>query len=277
MSDILRVMAWNCHGATASSAVWDYFLESKPDVALLQEVGAVPARVKEQFGCAIEPAMRKDGTPQRFHTAILVRGQIGRVIPLLGPLPWVNAELQRIAGNVVARVVQPDKGPSLNVVSVYCPAWYVDRARLAGLDISAVKLTQNLKVWGADLLWYNLLHEAPAPDVPWIIGGDFQTSETFDFMQPRPRGNRETLDRMAALGLVECLRRWQRAPTPTFRNSSDRKILHQIDHLFTTQVLADRLLDCATGSREQVFGAGLSDHLPIIAEFNVEPQESRPT
>jgi endonuclease/exonuclease/phosphatase family metal-dependent hydrolase len=257
------------------SAAWDYFLENKPDVALLQEVAAIPVRVSEQFAFPSGPAMGRYGKPQKFSTAILVHGQVGPVIPIVGPLDWVNAELELFGGNLLARVVKPDKLQKLNVVSVHSPAWPVDRARLAGLDVSAVKLTQNPDVWVADLIWASLLHQPPAPHDPWIIAGDFNTSETFDLWPGGPRGNREYLDRMASLGLVECLRQAQGALTPTFRNPRRRAVKHQMDHLFTTRVLTDRLRSCDTGSREQVFGGGLSDHLPIIAEFSVEPQEAR--
>jgi hypothetical protein len=195
-----------------------------------------------------------------------VRGEIGPAIQMASPLAWVDAELQRFAGNVVAHVVKPDAWSELIAVSVYSPAWPVDRARLVGMDVSGVKLKQNRDVWVADLIWASLRHQWPAPEAPWIIGGDFNLSETFDLWRGGPRGNREYLDRMAGLGLVECLRSAQGALTPTFRNV-DGTIEHQIDHLFVTRALADRLRGCRTGDPERVFGGWLSDHLPIIAEF----------
>jgi endonuclease/exonuclease/phosphatase family metal-dependent hydrolase len=72
---------------------------------------------------------------------------------------------------------------------------------------------------------------------------------------------------MSDLGFVECLRRVQRALVPTFRNPSDGKVIHQMDHLFVSGRLPAALVSCATGDHERVFGASLSDHLPIVAEF----------
>jgi exonuclease III len=41
-----------------------------------------------------------------------------------------------------------------------------------------------------------------------------------------------------------------------------------MDHLFVTKPLAGRLISCDTGPQEIVFGANLSDHLPLIADFD---------
>jgi hypothetical protein len=59
MTEVLQVLSWNCWRAAESSKVWDYFLDIQPDVGLLQEVTAIPARVSEQFACNIERAMGK--------------------------------------------------------------------------------------------------------------------------------------------------------------------------------------------------------------------------
>src|SRR5262245_53638787 len=82
-----------------------------------------------------------------------------------------------------------------------------------------------------------------------------------------PRGNREYLDRMDQLGLADCLRYAQGTLTPTFRTPSKGTITAQIDYLFVTDMLRTHLVTCDTGSRQRVFEQGLSDHLPIIADF----------
>ena len=108
------------------------------------------------------------------------------------------------------------------------------------------------------------------PNEAWVIGGDFNSSETFDFGPGGPRGNKEHLDHMAELGLTECLRKSRGKLAPTFRHSRG-SIQHQIDHLFVTKCLADKLQSCDVGVQEEIFGANprLSDHLPIIADFNI--------
>jgi exonuclease III len=198
----------------------------------------------------------------------LVKGQIGPPVPLRAARDWVESELRLFAGNLLARQITPDSGPRMNVVSVYSPAWAVDRARLKGMDVSSVKLTLNRDVWVTDLLWASLLHINLNRREPWVVAGDFNLSETFDLWPGGPRGNREFLDRMAALGLEECLRMTKGALTPTFRNLREGIIEHQMDHLFVTPALSERLIRCDVGPPEVVFDRRLSDHLPIVADFN---------
>ena len=40
-----------------------------------------------------------------------------------------------------------------------------------------------------------------------------------------------------------------------------------MDHLFTTAVLSQNRSACDTGRHRDVFDTGLSDHLPIVADF----------
>jgi len=83
-----------------------------------------------------------------------------------------------------------------------------------------------------------------------------------------PRGNREILDRMEALGFVECLRSAQGRLVPTFRNPRDGRVIHQMDHLFVCRSLAAQLVSCDARHHAVVFERSLSDHLPIVADFS---------
>jgi hypothetical protein len=249
--------------------LWDYLLELDPTVVLLQEVGGLPAKVTDRFAFDLRAAAGKAGSPQKFNTALLVRGQMGEPIRLKGLSSWVDAELERFAGNLVCRELLPDSGPALKAVSVYSPAWPIAPERLVGVDISGVRLTTNPDLWLTDVVWGSLKHHCPQPTDHWIVAGDFNLSETFDQASWSAGGNREYLDRMAGLGLIECLRKSRGVLTPTFRNTTGGAIKHQMDHLFVTEALASRLVSCDTGSRERVFDAGLSDHLPLVAHFRV--------
>ena len=263
----VTVVSWNCRRATASSPLWEYLLEIDPAVVLLQEVGGLPPKFRDRFAVDLQRATGRAGAPQRFQTGLLVRGRMGAPIPLTGASGWLDAELERFAGNLVARELFPDDGPALRAISVYSPAWPIDSMRLANVDTSDVRLTTNPELWLTDALWASLKHHSPQRTDCWVIAGDFNLSETFDHTSWSAGGNREYLDRMAALGLAECLRESRGALTPTFRNTTGGAIKHQMDHLFVTEALASRLLSCDVGSQERVFGAGLSDHLPVIAQF----------
>lgn len=270
MKDTLRVVTWNCRRAGVHSGVWNYLLELEPDIALLQEASGVPKDVRSTYICESLPAMGKRGTQQRFGTAILVKGEIENILPLRASVDWVANELMNFSGNLVARQIRLENGQCLKVISVYSPAWPINRERLTDINTSGVRLTmQKSDVWVGDLLWASLKELKPDPTELWLVGGDFNLSETFDLWRGGPRGNREYLDRMAALGLIECLRHSRGSLTPTFRNTYRSAVKHQIDHLFVTQILAQSLVTCDTGSQERVFGSNISDHLPIIADFHI--------
>lgn len=266
----MRVVTWNCRKASAQSGVWDYLLELAPDLALLQEVCGMPQHVASRYATVQHYPVRKNGLPQQFTTTILVRGAVGNRITLQGPVPWVDDEIQHFAGNLVGVELQPDHGPRLRCVCVYSPAWPVDKRRLVDVDVTAVRLMHNRDVWVGDLLWAALSRNKSQPGDPWIIGGDFNLCETFDAWRGGPRGNREYLDRMDQLGLVDCLRYAQGTLTPTFRTLRTGTVTAQIDYLFVTDILRASLVTCDTGSRQRVFAQGLSDHLPIVADFACE-------
>ena len=103
----------------------------------------------------------------------------------------MDADLPRFAGIRIGVELHPDSGPRLKILCVYSPAWPVDKRRLADVDVTAVRLTQNRDVYVGHLLWAALILEKPQPLDPWIIGGDFNLCETFDTWRWGPRGNRE--------------------------------------------------------------------------------------
>jgi len=253
--------------ASRKSAAWELFNEISPDLALLQEVSGLPRSIADQYQVVMRAAAGK-GHPQPFSTAILARGIVGAPIQLSSRWGWVNRELERFKGNLLAHHVSV-LGSEYRVLSAYSPPWPVDPERLRGIDVEPVKLKLNPNVWVTELLWAALLDSCDAKHpLPWVVGGDLNSSETFDNMWAGgPRGNREILDRMQGLGLRECLRQWNHELVPTFRNPRDGKIVHQIDHHFVSESLAARLVSCSTAAHAQVLDASLSDHLPIIADF----------
>lgn len=267
----MRAVSWNMRSAKAGRfAAWEYLLELNPDIALLQDVVELPLQVAAAYEAREAFAIRQSGQRQRFKTMLLVRGRIHEEMLLPAAEPWIAEELQRYAGNLISHRVQLDAGPTLNAISVYNPAWPINKDRLLDTDTGKVRLTQqNCSIWLSDLLWSSLgllLNEATGP---LIVAGDFNLCENFDRWNATPAGNREYLDRMASLGLVECLRHTSGEVMPTFRRPGADEPSCQIDHMFVTKPLANALVTARAGSRDVVFGQGLSDHLPIIADFTV--------
>lgn len=264
----MRVVSWNCQQKRIDSPLWDVLTDLDADVLLLQEVVSLPTPVSDHYAVVRGKATKKDGTEQRFSTMLLVRGQVERVREWKHPTAWVASELTRYWGQMPCADVRLDSGERLTAVSVYSPAWPVDPARMASVQTAGVRLAQNPDVWVGDLLRAGLGSLRVNDSSSWLIGGDFNLSETFDSWPGGPRGNREYLDHMKELGLTECLRQAQGKLVPTYQNKGAGKpALHQIDHLFVTTPLADRLTSCDVLPEASVFGRGLSDHLPIVADF----------
>ena len=260
----MRIITWNMKGADAKSAAWDYFSSLAPDIALLQEVVEIPESIRRSYESRTHKALRRNRSPQRFGTAVLVKGAIVAELPLTSEYEWVNRALEHFSGNLVGYVTQPIGGTVFNAISVYSPAWPIARQYYEGIDVSPVKLRKNRDVYLTELLW-SVLKSTDLSGAPWIIAGDLNSSETFD--ATFGSGNAEILERMHDLGLTECLRAHNGRLVPTFRNSRGGKVLHQMDHLFVTGELYTKVEHCATGKQETVFGQSLSDHVPIIADI----------
>lgn len=194
----------------------------------------------------------------------MVKGKILIQEVLVSEYDWVNSELQKYAGNLLHCKVGLATGEVYNVVSVYSPAWSVATDNYSKEQVEQIKLQQNPDIWVTELLWAGLKN-SNLKFSSWIVGGDFNSSKTFDL--PIPRGNKEILDRMEALGFTECLRTATGRLTPTFRNPKGGEIIHQIDHLFVNEPIAQNFIDCATGDNLNIFEESISDHLPIVADF----------
>ena len=139
----MRILTWNVCRATSQNLVWKMLLEIAPDIALLQEVGGFSKKVQDQYKIRFQTAMGKTGRPQQFGTGVLVRGNIVDGIKLVSEYSWVNEEISFFSRNLVGCVVAPENDAPKNMISVYSPAWPVDKKRLSGIDVSSVKLDNS--------------------------------------------------------------------------------------------------------------------------------------
>ncbi|MAN13146.1 MAG: hypothetical protein CL945_00220 [Dinoroseobacter sp.] len=262
----MRIVTWNCRRATAKSELWDYLLALAPDVAVLQEVSGLPDEITSSFSVERMTPITKDGRQQRFTNVVLAKGEISEARPLTSQVSWIDEQLCRFAGNLTQMTVSLPGTQPIEVVSVYSPAWPLDREVWSPEDVTDIKLDLNPDLWVADLLHAALKERAPTSADRLVLAGDFNLCESFDLWR-KPRGNLEYLTRLASLGLVDALRRSQGAMTPTFKGPRHSAVANQLDYLFVTQAMSAKLLSCEVGAIEDVIGK-LSDHLPVVAEFS---------
>ena len=246
------------------SPSWNYLKEIDPDIALLQEVNEIPQEISNIYSFRIRKARNKNGQDQKFGTAVLVKGDILDEINLTSDLDWIKKEIDHFRGNLLAYRVNTKDHQKINIVSVYSPAWCIDSERIQDIDVSGVKLDNNPDIWFTEILWKSLQYEKIDPNDSWVVAGDLNCSLTFD-IKWGPRGNDQVIKRIEDLGFYECLRGIHKKVVPTFRTSRGH-IEDQIDHLFISSHLRNKLIDCSVGSHE-VFDQSLSDHLPVIAEI----------
>lgn len=263
----MRIVSWNMNKATIKRIKsWEYISNLNPDLVLLQEVNSIPDFIENDFDVFYQKATNKNDLPQKFGTAILVKGKILNSIQLETESEWINKKLKHLSGNFVAVKVILRDGFQANVISVHSPAWEINPMGLEASELNKIKLENNSGLWGTELVWLAVKNFVSKHNQPLIVGGDFNSSPTFDF--PKNRGNQEFLDRMSALELKECLFHSKARLIPTFRNAGNKKIIHQIDHLFVTASFIKNLRNCKAEEIDTIFGNSLSDHLPIIADFN---------
>lgn len=267
-----RVVTWNCRGASLNSPAWDYLLQLSPDIAILQDFRRIPDRVLDVYTIAPDstPANGESRSPRHF-AEVLVKGTVSRKLSLPASEDWIASELHLFRDFLTARYVTLQNGASLTVMSVYSPASCIDSSRLEGIDTSSIRLSQHSVVFVTELLWATLSLMNFNTEERFVVAGDFNSSETFD--NPKPRGNREIMERLNILGLRECLRTAKGQLTPTFRTPRGGYIVHQLDHMYVTDRMLNDLVACDVGSTQRVFDSKptLSDHLPIVADFAISP------
>jgi endonuclease/exonuclease/phosphatase family metal-dependent hydrolase len=102
-----------------------------------------------------------------------------------------------------------------------------------------------------------------------IIGGDFNTTRTFIQTAPR-NGHREFFEHMDT-HYVDWVWKAFKCEQPTQFRARDKNH-YQVDHLFVTRDLKERLGPCTVGDINETLP--LSDHVPIRAQLRV-PRKSR--
>jgi exodeoxyribonuclease-3 len=148
--------------------------------------------------------------------------------------------------------------PAMPVFSVHMPSWYIPYREFTEDDVSDVLIPNWSKIAFSELLWAALSYSISRLGSSLICGGDFNTSEHIG--GPRQNeANREVIRRMERLGLTEIVRTLNGGPVPTFKSR------HQLDHLYVTSDLRNRVARAEVGSLETY--SRFSDHLPLVVDL----------
>jgi len=271
----MRIVTWNMgywsHRAAHEKA-WHWLIESlRPDIMLCQEC-VPPEWVQEEW--TVFWARATPYGKQPWGTALVTNlpASPTRLPDLdlwLSSLPAMilgknePAAIQKADGWLAtAEVDIPSLGPTL-VVSVHSPFFPIESERLEGIDISAMKLKKNENLWLLDVLFY-FLRERLGNRL--IAGGDFNYSRLLDDLYGE-RGNHEFFDRISDEGFVSLHRMFHDADEQTFFQK--RGLGHQLDYLYCDKPMSGYVSSCKVVPYSEV--KGLSDHAPLVADFNPEP------
>lgn len=260
---MIDVLTWNMRRCKSISNSWDIIRKISPDICLLQEVVGIPKDISDEYKVLQQKAINKNGFLQKFSTVILSKETIEQ-FKLKSSVEWVSKQIDFFSGNFLCGVTNI-KGNKIKLISVYSPAWVVNPDSINFSEIKGIKLELAKEIWPTEVLYSGLLNEKISIYEDWIIGGDFNSSPTFDTLWPGgPRGCQEIIDRLYALNLRESLSEHNQKIVPTFRNPKGGKIIHQIDNVFISERLFSNLVSSNTLSEYGVFEDKLSDHYPIL-------------
>lgn len=266
----IRVVTWNMaywsHRRTRDEA-WRWVLgELRPDVFLCQEA-VVPEWVRAEHNVTWERSYPTGS--QLWGTGIVTRlpcaparvpGLDDWFTSIPASLPDKNEKacIHRADGWLAtARVTFPSIGDLL-VASVHSPAAPIEKARLAAVDVSGMKLKKNPDLWFLDVLFFFL---RPTLGSRFLVGGDFNASRLLD-VTLGDRGNNELFDRIADEGFVSLHRLFHDADEQTFFQL--RRAPHQLDYLYADTPVAKYASACTVHP-----AMDFSDHAPMLAELKL--------
>lgn len=255
-------MVWNMAHRSGS---WDALAELSFDVALLNEA-SVP--LPEGIDAVYEPegTVGRDGYPRRWTAAVASQHKPRRIddarpVSYRGRRPNVDFVVSRPGSWIAAVVPVPEVG-DVTCVSLY---GLLDELSEASVHRSLSELSP---LFSDDRYRRHVL-----------LGGDLNTGTQW----PRGRhldGDTALLARIRAYGLVDCLEKVRKpgrlancrcvygdgcTHTWTRRDPKQPEIPLQVDYLFASATLAERLRACDALSPLE--WQRFSDHSPIVTTF----------
>lgn len=258
----LRVVVWNVAGKERAWAALDSL---QPDICLLNEA-VVPA---ERYGAwSASGTVGRDGKRRPWTAAVVTKSPSQ-------PLADARPQWRQSKRNVPFECSRPG---SWAAVSVESPLGRISAVSLYGLldefsDASVHRSLSELSPIVDDPRYCSLV----------LLGGDLNTGTQWSQTERRFNDrDRNVLDRIKALGLVDCIRakrppgRLAECPcldadacahVRTRRDARRPHVPYQTDYLFASTRLVTALSSCQVLATDEWFA--ISDHAPIVADFHL--------
>ena len=213
-----------------SRAAWEWIEHDlDPDIALLQEVVAPPIALN---GTVLWQPI---GGSRRWGSAIYVKRVPVEHLPLDTYHGWVIAARIRLAPTILLTTL------SLHAQIIH--SYSITTLHHIFSDLTVLLAHSRYK----------------------LVGGDFNAGLLWD-KEYNTTTHKILFDRVEAFGLSNCHRRFHEQEVQTFRNKRGKP--WQLDHLFISYRLANKLTSCDVIDRESLYT--FSDHNPIVATLEVD-------
>jgi len=255
----LRVVVWNIAG---KARAWSALDRLEPDICLLNEAVVPPER---QGVWSADGTLGRDDKKRRWTAAVVSTLPSSSIID-------AKPQWRQSKRNVPFQCSRPG-------------SWVAASVQSASGPITALALYGLLDELSDASVHRSLSELSPVMDDPRykkqiILGGDLNTGTQWPDGEPFYKRDRNVLDRIEALGLVDCIRA-RRPPgrlagclciegddCAHVRTRQDPKrpdVPYQTDYLFASPTLASQLVSCEVLSSAEWFA--ISDHAPIVADF----------
>ncbi len=238
---------------------WEWLARLQPDIALMQECRPEDPcrRVPSDLWAEYEVIGRiPDGW--RACSVVLARRSLDpRPAHRNGPL------LEFLSGYLALAEVTLPGGTETLVASVHTPARMIEDESIPAADRARAARPESGEVWHNDVAVAGLEPMASVAQ-SFLIGGDFNTCRAFDEPKWAPTPSCAAwFERRAVHGWCESLRKfWPEEVRTYMKDGTDP---YELDHVFTDRGLHDLLERCEVLEMP----AGLSDHAPLLAEFEL--------
>jgi hypothetical protein len=259
-SPVLRVVVWNIAG---NPRAWPALDRLAADIYLLNEAFVPTGRQGEWRS---EGTLGRDGKTRRWTAAVVSSFRSSRITD-------ARPQWRQGRRDVPFECSRPG-------------SWVAASAETPLGAVTSVALYGLLDEFSDASVHRSLSELSPVLDDPRykdlvLLGGDLNTGAQWPRSEEQyNRRDRNVLDRISALGLVDCIRAKRQpgrlagcpclegddcAHVRTRRDVRHPSVPYQTDYLFASAKLASRLESCEVLASEEWFS--ISDHAPILADF----------